>query len=257
VKRLSALLACALFFPVAGARAAGPLPPCTDLAAPAYPPVEAAPAIAVWHSAALEQIRWQPPLCTGWPAASRSNLVVALAGSFRFEGKISDLLARAGAISRLRDVRYWSATDKKWRPLAYEASALTGPDAKSRRGDFSATDMIKDAELYYSENDTRTGEAVYRLRVYENTPDRAVLASENITPIRRYFVTLFQPGALQSVIFLQRLPPNSVGVYTLSRTGEGTSVLADSHEESYVNRAVALYRQLAGIKTDQEPPAAR
>jgi hypothetical protein len=117
--------------------------------------------------------------------------------------------------------------------------------------------MTKDADLYYSENDSRSGEAVYRLRVYESTPERAIIASENVTPIRRYLITLFQPGALQSVIFIQRLSPGIFGVYILNRTGAGTSVFADSHAASYVNRAVAVYRHLAGIKTDQEPPAAR
>jgi hypothetical protein len=29
------------------------------------------------------------------------------------------------------------------------------------------------------------------------------------------------------------------------------------YEASYINRAVAYYRHIAGIPTDQEPPAAR
>jgi hypothetical protein len=178
-------------------------------------------------------------------------------GSFRFDGGMGGLLARVGAVSLLRTVQYWSTTDKKWRPLANNASALTGPDVKSRREDFAISELKKGADLYYWQDDTRSGEAVYRLRVYENTPERAVISSENLTPIRRFFVTLFQPGALQSVIFIQHLSPDIFGVYILSRTGEGTSALAEGHAESYVNRAVALYRQLAGIKTDQEPPAAR
>ena len=117
--------------------------------------------------------------------------------------------------------------------------------------------MIKNAKLYYWEDDSRSGEIVYRLSVFENTPDRAVVASENITPVRKFFVTLFKPGTLQSTIFIQRLSAGRFGIYILSRTGEGISTLAEGHDDSYVNRAVALYRQLAGIKTDQEPAAAR
>jgi len=240
-----------------GAQAAMPQPPCAGAAAPAYPAPEAAPAIAIWHAADLEQGKWQPPGCTGWPSSSRSKLVIALNASLRFDGDIGGLLARVGMISALPKVQYWSTTDKMWRPLAYDASALTGPDAKTRRSDFSPSELIKDADLYYWDNDSRSGEATYRLRIYESTPDRAVIASENVTPIRRFLLTLFQPGALQSVIFIQRVSPGIFGVYILSRTGEGTSAFADGHAESYVNRAVAVYRQLAGIKTDQEPPAAR
>lgn len=183
--------------------------------------------------------------------------MVGLAGSFRFNGGIADLVARIGAISSLAKIQYWSVTDKKWRPLANGAAALTGPDAKSRRGDFSASEMTRGADLYYWEDDSRTGAGVYRLRIYENTPERAVVASENVTPVRQFFMTLFRPGAIQSVMFIQRLSPGIFRVYSLSRTGEGTSGLAEGHDASYVNRAVALYRQIAGIKTDQEPPAAR
>jgi hypothetical protein len=255
-KTLYAVVA-SIFVLTTSARAALPQPPCTVPAIPAHSPPDAAPAIAIWHGDDLEQSKWRPPACTGWSPASRSKLVVALAGSFRFNGAMTQLLERAGAISTFRNVRYWSTTDKEWRPLANDASALAGPDRASRRADFSASDLIKNAKLYYWEDDSRSGQIVYRLSVFENAPDRAVIASENITPVRRFFVTLFKPGALQSTIFIQRLSAGLFGVYILSRTGEGTSAFAAGHDDSYVNRAVALYRQLAGIKTDQEPAAAR
>ena len=251
------LLACAIILLPCGAQAAMPQLPCAGSVPPAYSPPGADPVIAIWHAADLEQGKWQPPGCTGWAGAARSSLVVSLAGSFHFDGTLDRLLARAGAISQLPNVQYWSTTDKKWRPLAYDASALTGPNAKSRRADFTAADLAKDADLYYWEKDSRSGEIVYRLRVYENAPDRVLLASENVTPVRQFLMTMFKPGALQSVIAIQRLSPGIFGVTILSRTGEGTSFLAQGHDASYVNRAVALYRQLAGTKTDQEPPGAR
>ena len=254
MKIVLALLLCLGF--AARAEAALPQLPCAGGAA-AYPAPGAAPAVSVWHDSDLTAAHWQPPACLGWAAASRSKLLVALSGSFRFDGSMDNLLARVGAISALPKVQYWSTTDKKWRPLAKEASALRGPDAKSRRGDFSAAELVKNATLYSWEDDSRTGEIVYRLRVDESTPERAVLASENITPVRQFFLTLFRPGALQSVMFIQRLSPGVFGVTTLSRTGEGTATLAEGHDASYINRAVALYRQLAGIKTDLEPLAAR
>jgi hypothetical protein len=239
------------------AHAAPPQPPCTVAVVPAYSPPDAAPAIATWHGTDLELGKWRPPGCTGWSPDSRSKLVVALAGSFRFNGPIAQLVERVGAISAFRTVRYWSITDKAWRPLANAASALTGPNKADRRADFSSSDLIRNTTQYYWEDDSRSGEIVYRLNVLESTSDRAVIATENTTPVRKYFVTLFKPGALQSTIFIQRLSPGLYGTYILSRTGEGTSALADGHDGSYVNRAVALYRQVAGIRTDQEPPAVR
>jgi hypothetical protein len=237
-----------------GAQAGGPDQVCAAMTTADTPPPGAPPKITIWPSGDLEQ--WQPPPCTGWSPNSRSNLIVSLTGSFRFDGAMSALVARVGEISALPNMMYWSVTDKKWGPLAHNASALNGPDPKSRRGDFAATELVPGASLNYWEDDIRSGEIVYRLKVLERTPDRSVITSDNITPVRRFLITLFEPGALQSVLFIQRLRPGVFGAFIVNRTGDGTSALVRGHAESFVNRANALYRQLAGIKTDQEPPAA-
>jgi hypothetical protein len=166
------------------------------------------------------------------------------------------LLTRIGAVSALPSVQYWSTTDTKWMPLSKDAFALTGPDPKSRRGDFSASEFVKGADLYYWDDDTRTGPAVYRFRVLENTAERVVVASENVTPIRRFLFTLFKPGDFQSLLIIQRVSPGVFGAFILHRSGEEASSLTTGHDKSYVNRAVALFRLLAGMKTDQDPPAA-
>ena len=251
-----AIFACALSLLTSGAQAFGPQPPCAIAGTPAYPPPDAAPTIVIWPGKELEQGKWRPPSCTGWSAESHSRLIVTLTGSFHFDGSMSALLARVGAISALRSIQYWSTTEKKWGPLSNDASALTGPDAKSRRPDFLPSELVKGADLYYWEDDARTGPAIYRLRVSESAPERFVISSDNVTPIRRFWFTLFKPGALQSVLIIERVAPGIFGASVLNRSGEGASALTAGHESSYVNRAMALYRQLAGIKTDQEPPAA-
>jgi hypothetical protein len=256
VKSLRAVLAFALLLLASGARALGPQPACGLAGTPAYPSPESAPTIRIWQGKELEQGNWVPPGCTSWPADSRSRLIVTLSGSFHFDGPMSALLARVGTISALRSIQYWSTTERKWGPLSNDASALTGPDSKSRRPDFLPSELVKGAELYYWEDDTRTGPAVYRLRVSESAPERFIVFSENVTPIRRFWFTLFKPGALQSVLVIEHVAPGLFGVSVLNRSGEGASALTTGHEKSYVNRATALYRQLAGIKTNQEPPAA-
>ncbi|HKB95330.1 MAG TPA: DUF6675 family protein [Rhizomicrobium sp.] len=208
----------------------------------------------VWREKDLEQ--WRAPRCTGWPNGSRSKLIVTLTGSFRSDGAMSQLLTRIGAVSVLPHILYWSTTDKKWGPLSKQAFALTGPDPKSRRGDFSPSEFVKGADLFYWDDDSRTGPAVYRFRVLESTQERIVISSENITPIRRFLFTLFRPGDFQTLLIIQRVSPGVFGTFILYRSGEGASGLTTGHDKSYVNRAAALYRQLAGIKTDQKPPAA-
>ena len=252
---LRAMLAFVLVLLAPGAQALGPQPSCATAGTPVYPSPDSPPTIIIWPGKELEQGKWHPLGCTGWPADSRSKLIVTLSGSFRFDGPMSALLARVGTISALRNIQYWSTTEGKWGPLSSDASALTGPDSKSRRPDFSPSELVKGADLYYWENDTNTGPAIYRLRVSESTSERFVISSDNVTPIRKFLFTLFKPGALQTVLIIERVAPGIFGVFVLNRSGGGASVLTAGHESSYVNRATALYRQLAGIKTDQEPPA--
>lgn len=256
MKSLRAVVAFALLLLASGARALDPQSPCAIAGTPGYPSPDSAPTIAIWQGKDLEQGNWHPPSCTGWSAESRSRLIVTLSGSFHFDGPMSALLARVGTISALRSIQYWSTTEKKWGPLSNDAFALTGPDSKLRRPDFLPSELVKGAELYYWEDDTRTGPAVYRLRVSESAPERFIISCENVTPIRRFWFTLFKPGALQSVLIIEHIAPGLFGVSVLNRSGEGASVLTEGHETSYVNRATALYRQLAGIRTNQEPPAA-
>jgi hypothetical protein len=62
---------------------------------------------------------------------------------------------------------------------------------------------------------------------------------------------------MQSVYFLDRESPDVWRYYSIARTGKNSSRLTVGHDASSINRAVAYFRRLAGIPTDQEPPAAR
>jgi hypothetical protein len=167
------------------------------------------------------------------------------------------LLARFGAVSALPTIRYWSVSDKKWEDLITRASALAGPDPRQHRPDFAPAEMIGGADLFFAQDDNRsTGDVVYRLRVREFAPDRLVVATENISPVRYLLLSLAGAGDLQAVYFLQRLAGEEWGYYSLVRTGAGASALAAGHAASYVNRAVAFFRHLAGLPAAQDPPAA-
>jgi hypothetical protein len=62
---------------------------------------------------------------------------------------------------------------------------------------------------------------------------------------------------MQSIYFLNRESDNVWQYYSMVRTGRNASRLATGHEASAINRAVAFYRSLVGVPTNQEPPAAR
>jgi hypothetical protein len=258
---MKAATRCAPLAVAAGFAVAAPLPtpPCGTPPVPAYASLGAQPAMAILRSEELNTSVWRPLSCTGWPAASRSRVVVAVAGLVHVAGGPETLLARAGAVSTLRTVRYWSTTDKKWRPLFLDAAALAGPaEGGERRGDFRPSELQAGRTLYYWVNDSRSGPLVYWVRVLENSAQRLVLAEENVSPVRAFGLTVFQPSALQTVVFAQRQANDVWGLYILARIDRQTSsFIANGHEASTANRALALFRYLAGVPTDAEPPAVR
>ena len=82
------------------------------------------------------------------------------------------LLARFGAVSRLRGVRYWSVTDQAWKTLIHDAFAVTDAAGTTRRDDFRPNELQPGVSLYSAERDGRSsGMVIYRMRVIERTPD--------------------------------------------------------------------------------------
>jgi hypothetical protein len=154
-------------------------------------------------------------------------------------------------------MRYWSVTHKQWQTLIVSAHALTGPQPSRRRQDFTLGEMTQGKVFYLEQTDNLSGASTYRMRIAEASADRLVFDVENVGAIRYLFLTLFDPGQMQWIYFLDRESEDVWRYYGIVRTGRNASRLATEHESSSINRAVAFYRTLAGIPTDQEPPAAR
>ena len=159
---------------------------------------------------------------------------------------------RLAHISALKSVRYWSVSHQSWQPLVTDSGALDGPEGKVRP-DPVASELTAGSSFTYFE--VSHGRTVYRMTVLERTAERLVVSTENLTPIRIGILTAFDPGAMQSVIFLDKRGSGVWGYYQTIRATEGASTIAMGSNASYVNRLAALYRYMAGIPTDQEPPA--
>ncbi len=252
-----ALVLVLLLAGLAPARAGDELPrlPCGTAPSPAFAEPGSAPNVRAWSGKAARA--WEPPSCTGW-TPMEAEMLVALAGSFRHVGEIDALLARVGAVSAKKGVRYWSTTEKSWQPLVNDAFALSGPDVAQRRADFSAASIKPGLTMYYAQNDNRTaGDSVFRERVVAADRDRLMVVSENVSPLKKMMVTLFEPGDMQTAYFIERRADGVWGFYSLTRTRMASPLLPIGGEASYINRSVALFRHIAGIPTDQEPPGAR
>jgi hypothetical protein len=242
------------FWPIEVNAMDSPQPPCGDQVRPPYSGPNEPPNIQVWNSSTKD---WVPPSCTGWTDQGY-RMLIALAATFRFNGSAKDLLGRFGAVSSLRGIRYWSVTDQSWRVLVTDASVVDGTNLDQRRSDLTADELQQRKTMYFLQQDIRSsGPVIYRLRLLESAPARLVLELENISPMRIFVLTLFNPEDLQFIYFLQLRSAGLWELYSLLRTRQSSSSWSSGHEVSYVNRAVAYYRHLVGIPTDQNPPTVR
>ena len=228
-----------------------PQPPCGAAPFPSYPDVAAAPAVKVW-----EHTVWTPAACTAWSPMD-SATIVATAARFRFAAGADGLRHKLGAISEMTGLVYWSTSSQKWQPLIVEAHALTSPASEERRKDFAPDEIAAGRILYVRQEDNLLGPAIYKIRILTAAADRLAFATENTTAIRRFGLEIFQATDIQSICFLDRESKDVWRYYNLTRMPKQASVLTMGHDASFINRAVALYRYLAGIPADQEPPAAR
>jgi hypothetical protein len=233
----------------------GPQPPCGKETVPPYPGPDQSPAAKFWSESDFSH-DWKPPACTHWAEPGYSTLTTTV-GRFRHTSGAEGLLRHIGAVSELAGMRYWSTTHKQWQTLIVKAHALAGSPPSRQREDFTSEEMKQGTVLYFQQVDNLSGTAIYRMRVAEASPDRLVFEVENVSTMRYLFVTLFRPGEMQSAYFLDRESEDVWRYYSITRTGRNASRLAAGHASSSINRAVAFYRFLAGIPTDQEPPVAR
>jgi hypothetical protein len=222
---------------------------------PAYPTVADSPAVKFWTAAELGE-HWRPPECTGWTGEGFSTLVTTTARFYHASG-MEDLLRQSGAISSLAGMRYWSTTHKSWQTLIPDAYAVTNAQGNQRREDFKPEELKPGSVLYFQQADNLSGKAIYRLHIREATPDRLVFDVANVTLMKYLILPLFHPGEMQSIYYLERESEEIWRYFGMARTGKNASSLTTGHDASWINRSVAFYRHIAGIPTDQEPPAAR
>ena len=222
----------------------GPQPPCGIDPTPAYAAINNPPNVRFWNQSEASR-NWTPPACTGWTTAGYTTLT-AVAARLQYSGGGADLLRRAATIADLTGVRYWSTTSKQWKTLISDAHPLNAP-----------SELKPGQTFLFEQTDNLSGKGTYRMHIAEVTDSRIVYDVENVSTMRYYLVTTFHAGDLQTIYFLDRESDGVWRYYALVRTGPNANHLTAGHEASAINRAVAFYRRLAGIPTDQEPPAAR
>lgn len=229
-----------------------PVPPCAGQVVPAYPPLGAPPAVALWHDPGPEG-GWMPPACTGW-YPREDTVLVAVAGRFAFKGSIDQIMTRLGAVSAQAAIRFWSVEDQAWKPMFEDVAALAAPDHDQRRADFTSAELVPKTPLYVLYDDTDLSAAVYELTVVERSDRSATVRLRNIEPGRSMGITIIGEGCFELTITVAAEGDGVWTYYALNRSGPLLMQSLMPAEGTLINRAVALYRFLLGVPTDRDPP---
>jgi hypothetical protein len=238
------------------AAAAEPLTPCNGNPYPAYAQPGSLPTLAYWQVGELPA-DWVPPACTGW-VPRNDRVVFAVAGRFKHEGSFDALLARAGAFSRQTEIRRWNTKKRRWEQQYKASAALKGPDPASRRSDFRPVEFVAGAQLYFVQDAMDSlGPIVHELTVRERSAAQLIMTTRNITKGMVYGLPVINPDGLEGFFMVEHEDGPIWRYYALTRVHLLIPDAMAPPPEDHLNKAVALFRFVAGISTDTEPPALR
>jgi hypothetical protein len=80
---------------------------------------------------------------------------------------------------------------------------------------------------------------------------------ENVGTIKLLVLKLFNSGDLHTTIFFERISHDDWGYYSLSGAHQNPIVALTSHQQSYINRSLALFAYMAGVSNVNELPWAK
>jgi hypothetical protein len=231
--------------------------PCHGTTLSPFPDPGSPPVIRMFTQSELRG--WRPAECTGFSPLDVNSVVVTV-GRFRLHGGVDVVAGRLARVSALSSIKYYPDDEDGWRRL-FNASYALGDgaiDALLRRPDFQADDIQPGRTLrYWLEENSLLRPAAYRLTVRERSPDRLVYSIVNESDIRALFVRAIDAGEMRQLYVIER-DPDYEDVWRFSGIVDARSQAGPFSlpARSYISRAAAYYRYMAGIPTDLEPPVA-
>jgi hypothetical protein len=233
--------------------AAAPVAPCGgDRLEQEFAPPGEPPSVRLWEEDTLPA-DWRPAPCSG---IERRDGAVLVAVAGRFESPLDgrQLLARLGTVSEHTTINYWSPKKERWQPLLEDAYALTGPDAERARHDFTAAELESGEKLHLVYDDAEpVGPVVTLVEIVSVDAASFAVTSRNLTAARVIGLPIAGPGDISSYLSVEREAEDVYRYFALSSSALSMPLLS---EATQINRAVAVYRYIAGIDGDQRPPVA-
>ncbi len=80
--------------------------------------------------------------------------------------------------------------------------------------------MKSGAKLYFTQTDNRLGAPVIYWMRASDTGGNLVITTGNVSPVKKFMLTLIQPGDLQSIHYPSEARPGMWRYYGLARTEE-------------------------------------
>ncbi len=229
-----------------------PVPPCAHAETrPAAPPLDQPPAVLACTDTGLLGA-WQPPVCLGWHVKP-ANVLLALAARFRL-ADFEALLHRFTRVSGLTKIRYWSVTRQTWRPLFLEAVPLASADPTSGRDDFRRGEIRLGQPIHVLLEDDLLGPVVHAITVETFSPERIRVTMHNVRPGRVLGMEVLPVDGLETVLLLEREKAAVWRYWSIMRATIDAPGFLLPPTASYANRAAAIFRYVAALPTDAEPP---
>ncbi|MEP6885406.1 MAG: DUF6675 family protein [Gammaproteobacteria bacterium] len=170
------------------------------------------------------------------------------------DSNLDAALATLGAISGYPGTRYWSVTDGRLETLITEAYAVDPARFDRRRPDFLPTEFKVGNDLVFSQRDNRVpNPTFYRMRVVQRSQNLIVIDISNINVLKRFFLTLFEPGDLHTVLFISGSSDGGLTCYAVSGLHASGASRLLGNSNSHVNRLLALYGHISGIDVSTLP----
>ena len=223
---------------------------CGQAPSPPFPPPEKPAIVQSW----LQDGRQDGPLpdC-GHLRGREFALLVRVTASWTAPGDVRDQLLRLGAVSAMKDMHYWSFSDRKRQPLVRDSFAVDGPASTKPRADFTLAELRSGAVLHYLQSDYRTSSLVlYSLQVLHSGNDSFTLRIENLGDVRFMGVTFVPARAMQWLLTVERLGPERWGYRSLLGVQQLGFGMAEKYRLSNLSRSVAMFDLLSGRQTEIE-----
>ncbi|MCB9943589.1 MAG: hypothetical protein H6851_08230 [Geminicoccaceae bacterium] len=229
---------------------------CLDqIAVPSFPAAGAPPEVTVLDEPSAIA-SFVVPGCLDFAAGADTTNLVVLAGHIG-EMTMERLIDRIAAFSTIEDILYWSTTRKEWRPLASKVQTLRSADPDTPRPDPTPAEFVDGAIFYVLQDDEDPMSAlVTRVDVNHRGGDGLLMHFENVNAGTVLGMTVLPTGDLKTVLAAEPDGRNGIRLLSLTSMQFTFPDWLMPGKASHINRAVALYRHLAGIRTDKEPPAA-